>query len=75
MGDINSHFIDENTTHWESCRIGLLPQHCYYSNKWIWPFTTATKRCLIHVSDNGLYSKRFYALEEQAIIANLKMEH
>jgi len=68
-------FLDDTTTLWENCQIGWIPRRCFYSNTWLWPFTKATQRCLTHVSNNGLYSKRFYALEEQAIIANLKMEH
>ena len=67
-------FIDDTTKHWEECSIGLIPQRCAYSNKLLLPFSKATQRILIHVSDKGLYSKRFYASSEEAIIANLRMD-
>jgi len=67
-------FIDEHTSHWKECRIGWFSRRCSYSNKVLWPFTKATQRSLMHVSDKGMYSKRFYARCDEAIIANLKMD-
>jgi len=68
-------FIDEDTTLWQECRIGFFPEQCVYSDKLLWPYTKATQRVLMHVSDKGLYSQRFYASIEEASFANLKMNH
>jgi len=70
----DSGYVDDNITLWKECRIGFLPQQCNYSGQMLWPFTKAAQRCLIHISDKAMYSKRFYANTKDATFANLKMK-
>lgn len=70
-----SNFLHEKTTPWEECRIGVLPRQCFITKKWLWPFTKATSKCLIHVSINGIYSKQLFANTVDALIANLTMKY
>jgi len=73
--DIFHNYYDADTTPWVECKIGFFPKRCALSNKLIWPYTKASKRTLIHITNKRLFSKTFWACTKEAIFANLKINY